>query len=152
MNGKKSMKSDECEETILSLMAIVDGEPPLISKEQAARHVIGCEKCQMEIKRQEAAANMLSGQKRRADAIYLWREIEKRISNEPISKPIMSRNVFLLLGAILIIYKLLEMIPAQDLGLLFKFVPVVFIAALFYFFKENPFKINTELKLEGESK
>jgi hypothetical protein len=145
------MKSDECEETMLSLMAIFDGEPPLISKEQAVRHVIGCEQCQMEIKRQEAAANMLLGQKRRVDAVNLWLEIEKRINNKPIPKPVMSRNFFLLLGAVLIIYKLLEMIPAQDMGFLFKFIPVVFIAALFYFFKENPFKINTELKLEGES-
>jgi hypothetical protein len=144
------MKSDECEETILSLMAIYDGESPFISKKQAARHVIGCEQCQMEIKRQEAAANMLLGQKRRADAVSLWPEIEKRISNKAISKPIMSRNFFLLLGAILIIYKLLEMIPAQDMDYLFKFIPVVLIAALFYCFKENPFKINTELKLEGE--
>lgn len=145
------MKSDECEEAILSLMAIFDGEQPLISKEQAARHLNGCENCQMEIKRQEAAANMLLRQTRRETAVNLWPEIEKRISNKPTSKPIMSRYFFVLIGAILTIYKLLEMIPAQDMGFLFKFVPVVFIAALFYFFKENPFKINTELKLEGES-
>lgn len=143
------MKSDECEEAILSLMAIFDGEQPVIPEELAARHVIGCERCQMEIKRQEAAANILSGQNRRADAVNLWFEIEKKISNKPILKPVMSRSFFLLLGAILLIYKLLEMIPAQDMGFLFKLIPVAFIAALFYFFKENPFKINTELKLEG---
>jgi hypothetical protein len=128
------MKSDECEETILSLMAIFDGEPPLISKEQAARHVNGCALCQTEIKRQEAAANMLSRQKRRADVVNLWLEIEKSISDKPIAKPIVSRNFFLLLGAILVIYKLVEMISAHDLGFMFKLI-----------------KINTELKLEGES-
>jgi energy-coupling factor transporter transmembrane protein EcfT len=61
----------------------------------------------------------------------------------------MQRYFFHLLGAILIIYKVVEMIPARDFGFLFKFVPIVFIAALFYFVKENPFKINTELELEG---
>jgi hypothetical protein len=145
------MKSDECEATILSLMAVFDGEPPLLSAKQAAQHVIGCEQCQLEVKRQEAAANLLSGYKRRTDGVDLWLEIEKSLTHKPISKSLMGRNFFLLLGTILILYKLLEMIPSQDLGFWFKFVPVVFIAALFYFFKENPFKINTELKLEGES-
>jgi hypothetical protein len=148
---KKIMKSDECKETILSLMAVLDGETPLLSTEQTAQHIIGCQQCQMEMKRQEAAVRLLSGQKRRADMVNLWLEIEKKISNKPISEPVMGRNFFLLLGAILISYKLLEMVPSRDLGFLFKFVPIVFIAALFYLFKENPFKINTELKLEGES-
>jgi hypothetical protein len=100
----------------------------------------------MEIKRQQAVAKLFRGQKRRADEVSLWSEIEKRISD----KPIVRRDFFLLLGAILVIYKLLEMIPSQDLGFLFKFVPIILIAALFFFFKENPFKINTELKVEGE--
>jgi hypothetical protein len=140
------MKQDECEETVLSLMAQMDGEPPLLSAEQTAQHLIGCEQCQMEFKRQQAAANLLQGQKRRADVVSLWFEIEERLSDRPIVR----RTFFLWLGAILVIYKLLEMVPVQDPGLLFKFVPVVFVAALFYFFKENPFKINTELRLEGE--
>jgi hypothetical protein len=140
------MKQDECEETVLSLMAQMDGEPPLLSAEQTAQHLIGCEQCQMEFKRQQAAANLLQGQKRRADVVSLWFEIEERLSDRPIVR----RTFFLWLGAILVIYKLLEMVPVQDPGLLFKFVPLVFVAALFYFFKENPFKINTELRLEGE--
>jgi hypothetical protein len=142
------MKLDECEETVLSKMAEMDGEPPLLSAEQTARHLIGCEQCRMEIKRQERVAYLLQGQTRRADAVSLWFEIEKRMSD----KPIVRRNFFLLLVAILVIYKLLEMIPVQDPGFLFKFVPVGLIAALFFIFKENPFKINTELKLEGDLK
>lgn len=141
------MKSDECEETIMSMMAEVDGETPILSAEQTARHLSGCEQCRMEIKRQEAVASLLRGRRRRADPVDLWLEIEKRMGNKPIART----DFFLLLGAVLVIYKLLEMVPAQDPGFLFKLVPVVFIGALFFFFKENPFKINTELKLEGES-
>ena len=91
----------------------------------------------------------LQRQKRRAGAADLWFEIEKRIDEKQVSETVALHYFFLLLGAILVIYKLLEMVPAQDLGFTFKFVPVIFIAALFYFLKENPFKINTELKLEG---
>ena len=143
------MKLDECEETILSVMAEMDGETPLLSTEQTAQHLSQCEQCQTEINRQKETFNLFQGQKRLASETDLWFEIESRISDTPISEPIRTRYFFLLLGVILVVYKLLEMIPAQDFGFLFKFVPLIFIAALFYFLKENPFKINTELKLEG---
>jgi hypothetical protein len=145
------MKLDECEEIILSAMAEIDGEMPLLSAEQTAQHLSRCEQCRMEIKRQEIAVNLLQKQKRRAGAANLWFEIEKRIDGKSISELFVRRYFFLLLGSILVVYKLVEMIPAQDFGLLFKFVPLIFIAVLFYFFNENPFKINTELKLEGRN-
>jgi uncharacterized membrane protein len=40
------------------------------------------------------------------------------------------------------------MLPARDLGLAFKLVPLVIVAFLFVLIKENPFRINTELVLE----
>jgi len=143
------MKLDECEETILSVMAEMDGETPPLSAKQTAQHLSRCEQCRSEINRQKETFNLLQAQKRLASETDLWFEIERRISDTPISEPIRTRYFFLLLGVILVVYKLLEMIPAQDFGFLFKFVPLIFIAALFYFLKENPFKINTELKLEG---
>jgi predicted RND superfamily exporter protein len=144
------MKLDECEETILSVTAEIDGEAPLLSAEQTALHLSRCEACRMEIKRQKAAVDVFQKQERRAVQADLWLKIEKRITgSETVSEPVQTRYFFLLLGAILVAYKLLEMIPASDFGFLFKLAPLVFVAALFYFFRENPFKINTELKLEG---
>ena len=144
------MKLDECEETMFSVMAEMDGETPILSPEQTARHVTGCERCRAEIERQKAAVNLLQRQKRQiADAIDVWPEVEKRIREQPVPESVRARYFFFLLGAILVIYKLFEMIPAQDWGFWFKLAPLVFVAALFYFFRENPFKINTELKLEG---
>ena len=143
------MKLDECEETILSAMSEIDGETPPLSAEQRAWHLSQCEQCRVEIARQKMAADVFQKQNRRIDEVDLWFEIEKRIGDKPISELIQTRYFFLLLGAILIIYKLLEMIPARDFGFLFKLVPLVFVVALFYLFRENPFKINTELKIEG---
>src|SRR6185503_4645784 len=135
--------------TLLSMVAEMDGETPILSPEQTARHVTGCERCRAEIERQKAAVNLLQRQKRQtADAIDLWLEVEKRIHNKPVPESVRARYYFFLLGAILVIYKLLEMIPAQDWGFWFKLAPLALVAALFYFFRENPFKINTELKLE----
>ena len=44
--------------------------------------------------------------------------------------------------------QLLEMLPAEEFGFLFKLVPLIFVFGLFGFLKENPFKINTRLTLE----
>lgn len=144
------MKVDECEATVFSVMAEMDGEIPILSPEQTARHVTECERCRAEIERQKVAVNLLQRQQRQtAGAIDLWLEIEKRMSHKPISEAVQGPYFFFLLGAILVIYKLLEMIPAQDWGFWFKLAPLVLVATLFYFFRENPFKINTELELKG---
>src|SRR6185503_637762 len=130
----KIMKVDECEETLLSMVAEMDGETPILSPEQTARHVAGCERCRTEIECQKATLNLLQRQKRQAtSAIDLWLEVEKRIRDQPISEPVRARYFFFLLGAILVIYKLFEMIPAQDWGFRFKLAPLVFVAALFCF-------------------
>ena len=143
------MKPDECEETILSVMAETDGEAPLLSAGQTTLHLSRCETCRTEIERQKIAVDVFQKQERRAVQADLWLKIEKRIAAEPVSEPLRTRYFFLLLGAVLVAYKLLEMIPANDFGFWFKPAPLIFVAALFYFFRENPFKINTELKLEG---
>jgi hypothetical protein len=54
------------------------------------------------------------------------------------------------LGALLLGYRLLELLPDRDFSFLFKFVPVLLVIAAFGYLKENPFKINAELSLEGE--
>ncbi|CAN5768081.1 hypothetical protein BH20ACI3_BH20ACI3_22280 [soil metagenome] len=41
------------------------------------------------------------------------------------------------------------MIPDRHLGLLFKLVPILLVIAAFSYLRENPFKINFELTLEG---
>lgn len=143
------MRLDECEEIILSVVAEIEGELPQLSADQTALHISRCEKCQLEINQQKIAVNAFQKQERRTDEVDLWSKIEKRINGKKISEPIQTPYFFLLLTVILVVYKLLEMIPALDFGFLFKLVPLILIAALFYLFRENPFKINTELKLEG---
>ena len=124
------MKVDECAATVFSLMAERDGETPLLAPEQMARHIAGCERCRAEIERQKAAVDLLQRQQRQtAGAIDLWPEVEKRIRDKPASARM--PYFFFLLGAVLVLYKLLEMIPAQDWGFGFKFAPLGFVAVLF---------------------
>jgi hypothetical protein len=55
-----------------------------------------------------------------------------------------------ILGVLLLGYRIVEMAPDRDFGLLFKLVPVALVIAAFSYLKENPFKVHSELSLVGE--
>ncbi|MCA1625058.1 MAG: hypothetical protein LC778_14905 [Acidobacteria bacterium] len=142
------MNMINCENAMLVMLAVMDGEEPLLSSEQTTAHLARCKNCRQEFGQMQNTANLLNKQKRREQDIDLWASIEKRIGAQSETASLIGWKPFLLLGVFLVAYKLLEMIPERDFGLLFKFVPLIFVVVLFGFFKENPFKINTELSLE----
>jgi len=140
------MNEVNCEDFLTAKMCELDGEQPEISAEQIQLHLASCDNCQQEFRQILNVDNLLKRQSRREQDADLWSAIENRIEAKPAWQP--NWQPFLVLGAFLVAYKLLEMLPETDLGLAFKIVPVIFIVALFAFLKENPFKINTELILE----
>jgi predicted anti-sigma-YlaC factor YlaD len=142
------MSETECRDAILSAMSEFDGEAPLLSSEQVNAHLAVCENCRQEIGKQQNVAGLLQMQARREQPADLWRLIEKRIESPQIGERQTSWKTFALLTTILVAYKLLEMLPAEEFGFLFKLVPLIFVFGLFGFLKENPFKINTRLTLE----
>lgn len=144
----KIMSEIECKDAILSAMAEFDGESPLLSSEQVNMHLAVCENCRQEIEQLQATVGLLQMQARREQPADLWRLIEKRIESQHKIAPQTNWKTFALLGALLVAYKLLEMLAAEEFGFLFKLVPLIFVVALFGLLKENPFKINTRLTLE----
>ncbi|HEX8564782.1 MAG TPA: hypothetical protein VF648_03875 [Pyrinomonadaceae bacterium] len=142
------MSEIECKDAILSAMAEFDGESPLLSSEQVNMHLAVCENCRQEIEQLQATVGLLQMQARREQPADLWRLIEKRIESQHKIAPQTNWKTFALLGALLVAYKLLEMLAAEEFGFLFKLVPLIFVVALFGLLKENPFKINTRLTLE----
>ena len=142
------MNEFKCENAILSAMAEFDGEETLLSSEQLKAHLAVCENCRREIEQMQNAIGLLQAQMRRKQPADLWHLIEKRIESQQKDATQIGWKFFALLGAFLAAYKLLEMLPAEDFGFLFKFVPLIFVVALFGFLKENPFKINTQLTFE----
>lgn len=138
-----TMKELSCENVLMAQMAAADGEEPEFSKQQLSAHIAGCANCQNELKQLQALDQMLSGHTLLEPRVDLWPEVENRVTKSAIGwRP------FVLIGLLLVIYKLLEMLPARDPGLAFKLVPLVIVVLLFVFIKENPFKINTELVME----
>lgn len=140
------MNEISCENILTAKMAELDGEETGISFEKINSHLSICKNCQTEFEQMRTTGNLLRRQTRREHEAKLWSAIEKQISAQTSSA--INWKMFVLIGALLIGYKLLEMLPARDLGLAFKIVPLVCAAALFVFLKENPFKINAELGLE----
>jgi hypothetical protein len=140
------MKELTCEDVLISRMAAADGEEPEFSKQQLSTHVAGCANCQHELKQLQALDQLLTGQTLSEPHIDLWPAIENRIAKR--TSAAFHWQPFALIGLLLVIYKLLEMLPARDLGMAFKLVPLVIVVLLFVFIRENPFRINTELVLE----
>lgn len=140
------MNEMNCENVLMAKMAELDGEAAEISVEIINSHLSVCENCRMEFEQMQVTENLFKKQMRRRQEANLWSAIEERIGAQTTS-PI-NWKPFILLGMILVGYKLLEMLPARDPGLAFKIVPLIFVVALFVFLKENPFKINAELGSE----
>jgi hypothetical protein len=140
------MKELSCEDVLIAQMAATDGEEPAFSKEQLAAHMTGCDNCQNELKQLLALDRVLASQTLADQQVDLWPGIENRIAKPAGS--VLGWRPFALIGLLLIIYKLLEMLPARDPGMAFKLVPLTIVTLLFVFIKENPFRINTELVME----
>jgi predicted anti-sigma-YlaC factor YlaD len=138
------MNKENCEEILMALMAVFDGETTEFAPEQLNAHLSACESCRREIEQMHNTFALLKTQERRESDENLWSAIEPQMVAEKRTnwKP------FAFLGVFLVVYKLAEMLPETDFGFAFKIVPLVFVVALFAFLKENPFRINTELILE----
>ena len=138
------MKELSCDDVLMAQMAVADGEE--IELDQLAAHISGCANCQQELSHMQVLDQMLSRHTLSEPRVDLWPAIENRIAKP--TRSAVSWQPFALIGLLLVIYKLLEMLPAQDIGMAFKLVPLVIVTFLFVLIKENPFRINTELVLE----
>ena len=140
------MKELSCEDVLIAQMAAADGEETGFSREQLVAHVEGCANCLHELKQLQALDQVLARQTLSEPRVDLWPAIENRISKR--TRSAFGWQPFALIGVLLVIYKLMEMLPANDPGMAFKLVPLVIVVLLFVLIRENPFRINTELVLE----
>lgn len=140
------MNEKNCDNALMAKMAELDGEEIDVSVEEANAHLANCKNCRMDFEQMQTIESLFKGQARCEQDANLWTAIKERIG-EQNAAPV-NWKLFVLLGAVLVGYKLFEMLPEQDLGLIFKIVPLIFVVALFVFLKENPFKISAELGLE----
>jgi predicted anti-sigma-YlaC factor YlaD len=136
------MKEIACEKVLIAKMAEADGERADLSKEDLDLHLSSCEKCRTEIARLHDIDAILQRSSRAETSVELWPTVSERL-DQPITWQPFAVAVLLLLA-----FKLFEMVPQEDPGILIKAAPLVIFGALMLLLKENPFKINSELILE----
>lgn len=139
-----------CENVCRAAMAMEDGYVSDLSADQIETHLADCSDCRVEVRELRALTNLLEGQKRRQRNENVWERVEQYLPDT--SKTSTSSRVrypFVILGLLLLGYRLAEMIPDRHFGILFKLVPIILVIAAFSYLRENPFKINSQLTLEG---
>ena len=145
------MNKVNCEVVCMSAMALADGYESELSPDRIKEHLASCEECRREVEHLQALSSLLDRQERRPRTENVWQRIEPRLPHAPASQsasPVL--YPFILLGLLLLVYRLVQMIPERDFGFLFKLVPILLVIAAFSYLRENPFKIHPELRLEGE--
>ena len=143
------MTEHECTTIRVAAVAMADGYQTEMPRDRIEAHLAGCADCRLELDQLRAVATLLDSQKRQPRNEHLWAAIDERLAGAPTNTATKTWQPFTLLGLLLVGYKLVEMIPDRSFGLLFRLVPIVFIIVAFRYLKVNPFKINTELRLEG---
>jgi len=132
----------------MAAMAIADGQYSELSSQQVEEHLAGCDDCRVEIGQLRTLTNLLDKQKRRERNESVWPQVKAQLPDAQSNRQ--SWYPFLLLGVLLIGFRIVELVPDRDFGFLFKLIPIPLAIAAFSLLKENPFKINYELRLEGE--
>lgn len=140
-----------CESVCMASMAIADGYQSELSSDEIETHLANCSDCRREVAQLRALSSLLDAQERRQRTENVWKRVEPRLPDaSPAQSTSEAWHPFMLLGVLLLGYRIVEMIPDRDFGFRFKLVPVLLVIAAFSYLRENPFKINSELRLEGE--
>ena len=145
------MKNIDCETVLIAAMAVTDGHPGKMETPQIEAHLAVCGDCKNELEALGGLVTLLNAQKRRNSYEELWAGIEPRLFDQS-ERHSANRNLRMWVPIMLIlpVYKLFEQIPERQLALAYKLLTLLLVTAVFLYLRQNPFKINTELKLEGE--
>lgn len=145
------MTKVDCESIRLSAMAREDGYVSDLSADQIESHLVDCSDCRREVQQLRALGDLLDGHTRRQRTEDIWKQVEQHLPNGRFSRngSRVSR-AFVILSVLLLGYRLVQLIPDHHFGIFLKIVPILFVIAAFTYLRENPFKINSELTLEGK--
>jgi len=144
------MTDINCESIRIAAMALADGEESPLSTAEIQAHLSNCESCSEEIAQLHDTNKLFSSQQRLRYQTDLWPQLNDRIQATAGSSPPFRWRVLLLFGIPLFGYRILMLVLQAAPSLWSKLVTVILVIAVFSYLRANPFKINSELTLEGE--
>ena len=146
------MSKDYCEQVRISVMAISDGEEPLLPANEVNEHIRSCADCQRALEQQKQAVGLLASQTRRVFAEDLWPKVAVSIEASAKLERRTEMLLFALLSIFLLAYKVIEVLPGIAVGVAIKLAPLAVVFVFFCLLKQNPLVINQNLRLEGDIK
>jgi hypothetical protein len=145
------MTDIDCESVRIAAMAIADDEESSLRPGEIEVHLLNCEACREEIEQLRATNQLFGSQQRLRPEANLWPAISERLQATADTAQTFRWRVLLLFGLPLFGYKFFMLLLQVTPSLWSKLVPVILMIAIFAYLKTNPFKINCELTLEGET-
>ena len=145
------MTDINCENIRVAAMAIADGEESPLRTDEIETHLFACERCRTEIEDLQSTIRLFSSHQRLRSTVDVWPQVNQRIEPKAESAPGFRWRLLLLFGIPLFGYKILLLIIQTAPNLSFRLIPILLVIAIFSYLKVNPFKINSELTLEGET-
>ena len=144
------MRRPSCEEIRIAAMALAEGERADLSLDEIQEHLAACAGCRQEVAQMEALAALWARQARRPSAEDLWPGLAERLAaTAPAPRVNRGPIPIWLLALLLGTYKLIEFVPDRSWPLAVQFVPVAVALAWFLWSKQNPFRVDVELRMEG---
>jgi len=129
-------------------MAIADGEKPLILMADIEFHLAQCDRCRSEVERVKSVIDLLNSQRRRERTESVWGRVAERLSRGERARAASDHWPWLLLlGLLLAGYRVVIVALDLEPGLWLKLAPALLAIAVFGLLRENPFKVNSELKV-----
>jgi predicted anti-sigma-YlaC factor YlaD len=142
------MNRVNCESIRLAAMAVADGENPLIPAPDIELHLSTCDHCRSDVAQLQSLLKLLDGQHRRERTEILWDGIAEDLRPKT-ALPTTADHWpwFMLLGLLVAVYRIAVSTSDWEPGWWLKLAPVLLVIAVFGLLRENPFKVNTELKI-----
>ena len=145
------MADISCESIRVAAMALADGETPPLRPEEIEAHLLTCNHCREEVEELRATNQLMSSQKRLLPEANLWPLVNERLQTSASSALWFRWRVLLLFAVPLFGYKILLLVFQASPSVWSKLVPVILVIAVFGYLRSNPFRINCELTLQGET-
>lgn len=140
-----------CETVRIAAMAIADGEDSTLRQGEIEMHLVNCESCRVEIAQLQSLNDFLNLHQRLQPQVEVWPIVKERIEAKAGTPMTLQWRLLLLFVVPLFGHKLLLLMLQAPPRLWTKLVPILLVIAVFVYLKTNPFKINSELSLKGES-
>ena len=143
------MNQVSCDSIRLAAMAVADGENPPIPAPDIELHLSTCDHCRSDVAQLNTLLKLLDGQRRRERTENVWDGIAADL--RPKTAPQTTTDHWpwlMLLGLLVASYRVAVSTSNWEPSWWLKLAPILLVIAVFVLLRENPFKVNPELKVK----